>query len=298
MRQKFINFLILGADGQLGTEFVNLVKSIGTNSACLTKSDLDVRDHAAVWRMITGINPEVIINCTAVHNVVWCEKNPQETFDVNTHAVRNLAEVASQVEATLVHFSSNYVFGQEKRDTPYVEDNRTGPVNIYGVSKVAGEDFVRYSHPAHYIIRTSTLFGTNKPIEKKNNFIDLMLKLGKEKGEVKVVDDQTTNPTYVKDLAEKTMELIETKKYGTYHMVGDGSCSYHTFAQRIFVEAKMDVKCEPVDSSFFESNKYRPFYTALSNKKIKDLGIRMPGWKDMLVRYLSEKAEKSKISKK
>jgi len=281
MKQSVI---VLGAKGQLGSEFVKTFP----NSEHTDIQELDITDHTKVWRVLSMLKPSLIINCAAKHEIVWCENNVDKVFKVNTYAVKNLAEVANVIGATLVHYSTNYVFGGEAgRTDMYVETDRTAPVNTYGMSKVAGEDFVRNVCEKHFIIRPATLFGKAKVTEKGDNFVDMMIRLGKERGEVKVVNDQVSSPTCAKELAEKTLELVDTKQYGTYHMVGENPCTYYDFAKKIFELSDMDVKCEAVESSYFDSNKFRPLYSPLSNQKLNDVGIEMSSWEDMLEEYLS-----------
>lgn len=283
---------LIGSNGQLGTDIQDVFKNDSAfHIVPLTRRDIDVTSIDAASKKLLQIKPDIVINTAAYHRVDEIEDNAGEAFFVNGITQKNLGRLCEKNGWTLVFWSTDYVFGLEKnRKEPYIETSATGPVNAYGVSKLAGEMFTRIYSPKHFVIRVSGLFGTVGSMGKGGNFVELMVKLGKEKGEVSVVNDQVLTPTYTKNIAENLMELLKTNAYGTYHMTSEGQCSWYEFAQEIFQLMKMDVKCNAVDSNTFKTKARRPAYSVLENKALKDLGInKMRDWKENLTLYLREK---------
>jgi dTDP-4-dehydrorhamnose reductase len=191
----------------------------------------------------------------------------------------------------LVYISTDYVFGQdEKRKKPYKETDNTGPINVYGVSKLAGEKFTQYICSKYFIVRVCGLFGVAGSSGKGGNFVELMVRLGKEKGEVSVVDDQILTPTYTKNIAENLQELLKTDYYGLYHLTSEGQCSWWEFANEIFKLLKLKVKNNPVDSKFFKTRAKRPKFSVLEKYHLNKINLNlMRDWKENLRLYLIEK---------
>jgi len=291
MKNKIEKILIIGADGQLGTD---LVKVLEKDYQLLTPSieELDITDFEKTREYIKKHLPDLIINTAAFHNVDECEKNPERSFLVNTLAVKNLAEACKEKDIVLVHISTDYVFGLDRnRKTPYTEDDLPGPVNIYGISKLAGEYCIQYTLDKYFIVRTAGLFGVAGCKEKdRSNFVETMIKLAKEEREIKVKNDEFTSPTYTGELAEQIKELIKINHYGIYHITNHGECSWYEFAKKIFEILNLKVNCQAVSSSQFQTIAKRPSYSVLENKKLKELGIdRMSHWEEALKKYLKEK---------
>src|SRR3989338_2623007 len=281
--------LLIGANGQLGADIYHVFKH-SYKITPLTHRNLDITDFLKTKKVIEKIKPNIVINTAAYHKVDEVEDFPQKAFLINAIAQRDLSAITKKINAAIVFFSTDYVFGMDiKRNTPYKETDNVGPVNTYGVSKAAGEFFTRTTNPNHFIIRTSGLYGA-KGTHGKENFVDLMLRLGKERGQVNVVGDQVITPTYTLNLAENLLKLLKVKKFGTYHMTSEGQCSWWEFTSEIFKLAKLKVKCSKVSSSFFNTKAQRPNYSVLENFNLKIMNInQMNHWKINLRLYLEEK---------
>ncbi|MEM7813828.1 MAG: dTDP-4-dehydrorhamnose reductase, partial [Candidatus Aenigmatarchaeota archaeon] len=215
------------------------------------------------------------------------EDNPDKSFLVNASAVRNLALVCKDIGATLVHFSTDYVF-DGRLGRPYTESDAPNPINVYGVSKLSGELFVRNITARHFIIRPSGVFGKAKK-EGKENFVQKMIRLASSGSELRVVDDQFFSPTYARDLASKLAELIATEKYGTYHITNSGSCSWFEFAREILKIAGLRNEVKPVKSSEFGAKAARPMFSVLESESLPAAGLsKMRPWREALKDYIKE----------
>lgn len=258
---------------------------------CPSKKAFDITQFEKVRKYINKHPLDLIINTAALHDVDRCESEIEESFLLNAVAVKNLANVCKEKDISLVHISTAHVFGgDEKRRRPYIETDAPDPVNVYGISKLAGEYCVRQTLKKYFIIRTTALFGVKKPSGKRDNFIGSMLRFAKERGEVKVKNDEFTNPTYTKDLAKNIAKLIKTKKYGIYHIVSHGECSWYDLAKKAFELTKTRVTCQPASSDKVITAAKRPFYACLENKHLKEIGLdEMRPWQDALKAYLEEK---------
>lgn len=280
---------VIGASGQIGS---NVVRALfpSTDVAALAHEDMDITHLELSRRILTKLKPAVVINTAAYHKTDECEDNPEKSFIVNSIAVRNLALICKEIDAVLVHFSTDYVFDGTK-GKPYTEDDAPNPINVYGVSKLAGEIFVRNILEEHFIVRPSGVFGKAKK-EGKENFIDKMLRLARERGKLKVVDDQVLSPTYAWDLSVKISELIQTDRFGTYHITNSGFCSWYKLAKTACELAAVEVDIEPVTSDEFPTKAQRPMYSVLENKNLKEAGLKpMRHWKEALKDYLKEIGE-------
>ncbi len=286
-RQKQISprVLILGGNGQLGSDLTDL---FGEDAIGLTHREIEVTDEKSIISNINKYNPQIIINTTAYHNVDLCEQNPREAFSVNAVALFYLSKICTQRKIKLVHISTDYVFdGKKKR--PYREDDQTSPLNIYGISKMAGESIVKNYCPYGYIIRTCGLFGKTPCLAKGTNFVLAMLKIAKEKGKVSVVNDQIVSPTYVYDLARQIKVIITKAKPGLYHVTSKSSCTWYDFAKEIFRLSNTKVKLIPIKTDIASFPVARPLYSVLSHSKINRLKINiMRPWKSALKDYLSQ----------
>lgn len=287
--------VVLGARGQLGTDLMRtFADKPGVEAHGLTRADLELTARDRVGTVLDQLRPTVVINTTAFHHVDEVEEQAARAFAVNAVAQQTLAEWCAARDCALVYLSTDYVFGlDDARQRPYTEDDPTGPVNAYGVSKVAGEQFTRHLAPRHFVVRVSGLHGVAGSAGKGGNFVELMLRLGRERGEVNVVDDQVLTPTYTRDLGENLAALIATDAYGLYHMTAEGQCSWWEFASAIFAEAGLAVRCNPVASSSFPTRARRPGYAVLENAALKQGGLnRMHDWRQNLVAYLIEKGHR------
>lgn len=283
---------LIGANGQLGTDIYKVFSSDRFfETVPLTTKEIDITDLNLTKKVLTEIRPQIVINTAAYHRVDEVEDNPDRAFLVNATAEKNLAEFCQSRKWSLVFISTDYVFGlDQKRKKPYIETDAPGPINVYGVSKLAGEYLTRFNCQRHFVIRLCGLFGVVGSLGKGGNFVETMIRLGKEKGEVKVVNDQILTPTYTKNIAENLKELLKTDYYDLYHMTSEGQCSWWQFAVEIFKLLKMKVKCHSVTSDVFKTRAKRPFYSVLENYNLKKLGLnKMRDWKENLKLYLQEK---------
>jgi dTDP-4-dehydrorhamnose reductase len=230
-----------------------------------------------------------------MHHVENCENAPDKAFAVNAIGVRNLAIVTRDVGATLIHISTDYVFDGRKRE-PYVENDAPLPMNVYGNSKLAGEYLVRALNPKHFVLRTSALYGKHPCRAKAGlNFVELMLKLGRERGLVRVVDNEVVSPTPTLDVAEQVCSLSRSNAYGLYHATAEGSCSWYEFAREIFLIAGLNAKVEIARPGEFPAKVPRPSYSVLENQGLKKHGLNcFVPWQAGLRQYLS-KAEPAYI---
>lgn len=282
-----MKIVIIGANGQLGSELVKVLSN--WSLIPLTHRDVDICDFVHTHKVLTALKPEIVINTAAFHRVDDCEVQPEKAFWVNTYAVRKLAQFCAELDCCLVHISTDYVFGGDKR-TPYTEDDAPNPLNVYGVSKLAGEYFVRNICPKHFIIRTSGLYGVAGSSGKGGNFVETMIRLAKEGKPIRVVNDQVLTPTYAKDLAEKIKELMQTKAYGLYHITNSGQCSWYEFASKIFELLDLKPDFKPIASAEYGARAPRPAYSVLAHKALQRLGLAdLRPWPEALEAYLKEK---------
>ncbi len=281
--------VILGARGQLASDLGRLLEAQGAPLVPLAHSDLDIVNREAVAERLDQLRPWAVVNTAAFHRVEACEEDPQQAFLVNAIAVGHLAQVCHRLGALLVHISTDYVFDGAK-GSPYEEIDPPSPINVYGASKAAGEFLVRAQCPEHLIVRTSGLFGLRGSSVKGGNFVETMLRLGREKGEVHVVTDQVLSPTYTPDLAAKIWELMRAGARGTFHITNSGSCSWYQFACSIFQLAGLQVKVHPVTSEFFPNKARRPSFSVLENARLRreGYGLLRP-WQEALASYLEER---------
>jgi dTDP-4-dehydrorhamnose reductase len=279
---------VIGANGQLGTDVVAEFHRSGDEVVPLARVDLDISALDSTRRLLGEIRPSVIVNTAAMHHVENCEKDPLRAYAVNGIGARHLAIVACELEAKLLHISTDYVFDGCKRQ-PYVESDPVAPLNVYGNTKLAGEAFIRASMEKYFILRTSALYGKS-PCRAKGgrNFVDLMLKLAGERDELRVVDDEVVSPTSTIELAKQAALLVRSNHFGLYHATAEGSCSWHDFAKKIFEIAKARVNLKIASPNEFPAKVPRPKYSVLENRGLKCLGLNsFRSWEEGLRSYLS-----------
>jgi len=278
---------VLGGNGQLGTDVVNAFAENGDEAASLSHADLEIADLASVREALGKLQAQVIVNTAAMHHVENCELEPEKAYAVNALGARNVAAVARDWGAVLIHVSTDYVFDGSKR-SPYEETDCPLPLNVYGNSKLAGEYFVRSGLEKHFVVRTSGLYG-KAPCRAKGgrNFVELMLKLAKERGEVRVVDSEWVTPTSTRDLAQQIVALSRSDAYGLYHATAEGACSWYEFAHEIFAITNTPVKLKVAGANEFPAKVPRPMYSVLENRALKLRGLNTLGtWQDGLRDYL------------
>lgn len=279
---------LIGADGQLGSE---LLKVLGRRETVipLFYPEFDITRPGEAQGVLCGLGPDLVINTAAFHRVDECEDNPQASFLVNAIAVRDLALTARRQDFALVHFSTDYVFDGRRR-RPYIEGDPARPLNVYGVSKLAGEFFLSALLDKHFLIRTCGLYGPAGPRDKAPNFVDRMLALAGEGKTIRVVNDQWVSPTSAAELAARVAELIRTRHYGLFHLTNEGECTWFEFAKEIFRQASLNPRLEAIDSRSFGARARRPRYSVLENKRSKELGLKdFSPWPAALAAYLKIK---------
>ncbi|GAB1805390.1 dTDP-4-dehydrorhamnose reductase [Priestia megaterium] len=260
MNQKV---LITGANGQLGKELVELFTEKGFEVYGFGRDKMDITNQVQVQEIIGAVKPGIVIHSAAHTKVDLAESEPDQAFLINAYGTRNVAVAAEAVGAKLVYVSTDYVF-DGTADEPYNEFSPTSPLGVYGKSKLAGEQFVRDLHSKFFIVRTSWVYG-----KYGANFVKTMLKLGEERKELSVVADQRGCPTYTLDLAHAILELVDTQKYGVYHISNSGSCSWYEFAKEIFKVSNMEVQVNPCTTADFPRPASRPANSVFEHMSIK-----------------------------
>ncbi|MBS1849822.1 MAG: dTDP-4-dehydrorhamnose reductase [Acidobacteria bacterium] len=280
-----MKILLIGGKGQLGTDLRRRFFEAGAEVFSPDHAALDICSEAQIEQAVEGLRPDFVVNTSAFHKVEECEKQPLRSFEVNATGPHALAKACAKYRSTLVHFSTDYVFDGKKR-TPYQETDLAQPLNVYGASKLAGENLIAASAEAYFLVRTSGLYGHAGSSGKGGNFIENMLKKAAAGAQITVVDDQVLTPTATADLALAVWRLMETPNYGLYHITCEGSCSWYRFTQDIFALEKVAAELRPAATSDVPSAVQRPAYSALSKDHLRGLGIAMPAWQESLERYL------------
>jgi len=281
---------VIGANGQLGSDLVAAFSEKGDVVSALTHTDMEISDLSSVSRVLGDIRPQVIVNTAAMHHVENCEREPEKAFVVNALGPRNLALVTRDLDAVLLHVSTDYVFDGSK-GSPYFEEDEPRPLNAYGITKLAGEHFVRATTAKQFVVRTSGLYGKS-PCRAKGglNFVELMLKLARERDEVRVVDCEFVSPTSTAELAEQLVQLSRSDCYGLYHATAEGSCSWYEFAREIFAITDTPVRLKVAAPDEFPAKVARPKYSVLENRALKSRGLNaFKPWQEGLHEYLGNR---------
>jgi dTDP-4-dehydrorhamnose reductase len=279
---------VVGADGQLGVDVVSAFSRNGDEVSSLTHADIELSDIDSVSNRLKDLRPNIVVNTAAMHHVENCEREPQKAFTVNGLGARNLALVACELDAMLFHVSTDYVFDGAKQ-SPYEETDAPRPLNVYGNTKLSGEHFVRGACERHFVLRTSAIYGKS-PCRAKGglNFVELMLKLARERGKVRVVDSEFVTPTRTTEIARQIVALSRSDSYGLYHATAEGSCSWHAFAAEIFKLTNTKVTLEIAGPNEFPAKVPRPMYSVLENGALKSRGLNVfKPWQDGLREYLA-----------
>ncbi len=281
---------VIGANGQLGSDICDALEANGDELVKLTIKDIDIVDKNSIESAFENLSVDFIINTAAYHNVELCEENQIKAFEVNALGSLNLANLANNIDIPVLHISTDYVFDGEKK-APYIETDRPVPLNVYGNTKLSGEYFISTVAKKYYVLRVSGIYGTNPCMAKGYNFVDLMIKLSKERDEVRVVDDEFLTPTYTGEIANQIVKMVHTNpKYGLYHVTAEGSCSWYEFAKEIFKLTESTVKLNRANPGEFAIKINRPKYSVLENRGLKEQNINiMSNWKDGLLKYIKKK---------
>lgn len=296
-RRRVLTIVVVGSTGQLGSDLVEAFEA-GTVGAAsrgparvhaLAHEDMDIGDDAAVRRVLSALRPDVVVNTAAFHNVPKCEIEVEQAYALNAVAPRRLARVCKELGARLVHVSTDYVFDGAKQ-TPYVETDRAMPLNVYGVSKLAGEHEVLGTDGNHQVVRSSGLYGVRPCRAKGGNFIDTMYRVAAQQPEVRVVNDEVLTPTFTADLAAQIRVLALEGPRGLFHATNQGSCSWYEFARAIFDLGNLTTPLSPTSVKDFAAPVRRPFYSVLENAALTTAGLdRMRHWRDALADYMARR---------
>jgi len=278
-----MKWVILGSTGQLGAEFVDL---LGKDCIGFSRQSADLANPDAMEQSICSAKPEGVINCAAYNMVDKAEDHPLDAFETNSWGPKQLAGICQRHGWKLIHFSTDHVFSGNRKK-PWLENDFTVPANTYGLSKLAGEEWVRKTNNNSFIVRTCGLYGSRGRGGKGGNFVETMLRLAKGNYPIRVVSDQICNPSSAKEVAQATIQLVEHWQPGTYHLANSGTCSWHEFASTIMEIAGMDVRVEAIASSEFGSRACRPKYSALSSRWSGENAFpALRTWRDALADYL------------
>ena len=274
---------VCGSRGQIGQAVNDVVDKLEFEMLDTDLDDLDVTDTDEVLRFGEMNRPDIIINCSGMTDIEACEENPSMAYKVNALGARNLAIVASKMQAKMVQLSTDDVF-DGKSTAPYTEFDMTNPVTIYGKSKLAGEKYVKEFTSKHFIVRSTWVYG------KGSNFITNFLQRAEKGGEIAVASDQFGSPTSANELARFLLHLVHTSEYGTYHATNRGICSRYAFAEEILKMTGKQVTLQPVPTLMDELSKVRPAYAVLDNFIMSMVPVYdFPQWQDSLREYLTER---------
>ena len=275
--------LVTGANGQLGYDVVKELKRQNIEYYGARRQDFDIVDFEVMEKFITNYMPDAVIHCAAYTAVDKAEDEQELCYLVNASATENIAEICKKINAKMLYISTDYVFDGTK-DGFYKVDDKPNPINVYGKTKLLGEQAVQKILDKYFIVRISWVFG-----EHGNNFVKTMLRLGKERKELNVVADQYGSPTYTADLAPLLVEMIKTDKYGVYHATNEGVCTWAEFAEEIFKIAGMNVKVNHIMTAEYPTRAQRPMNSRLSKKSLINNNFKtLDNWQSAVKNYLQK----------
>lgn len=278
-----MKILVTGATGQLGHDVAEELAKRGHEPIGVGSADMDITSEEQVRKMFDRVRPEAVVHCAAYTAVDRAEDEPELCRRINAEGTRRIARFCREYGCKLLYISTEYVFEGEG-ERPWEPDDTPNPLNVYGQSKYEGEQAVQECLDKYFIVRISWVFGLHG-----GNFVRTMLRLGRERGAVKVVDDQIGSPTYTRDLSILLADMAESEKYGIYHASNEGFCSWYEFAAEIFRKAGLRVDVTPVDSGSFPTKARRPHNSRMNKDKIVKNGFnKLSSWQDALGRYLRE----------
>jgi dTDP-4-dehydrorhamnose reductase len=287
--------VVFGAAGQLGVELVRELQARQYAVTGWDRSHVDITDAQAVERALAQYDAEVVFNSAAYNQVDVAEQEPQAAFLVNALAVRNLALACRQVDARLVHYSTDYVFDGQAR-YPYAEDDLPHPLGAYAVSKLAGELYAQAYLDRVLVVRTSGVFGPGGLDTARGNFVELMLRLAGSPNAIRVVEDHVASPTFAPLLAARTIDLVERDQSGVFHIGGGSPISWFQFARLIFEVAGLQPTLLATSEREYRTPARRPRYSALSNGKMERIGIEpMPPLKAAVESYFAERKRRFNV---
>lgn len=276
--------IITGGAGQLGRELARQLEG-RADVRSYPRGELDIADDDAFARAVSFFQPDTVFNCAAYHNVDLCETQEEMSFRINCVAVKRMAERCSEAGATLVHYSTNYVF-DGRRPEPYAEHDLPGPRSIYAISKLSGEQTaLRYASDA-IVVRTSGIYGLHGSGQKGGNFVTRMLTRAQDGHQIRMVCDQRLQPTFARDLAASSIEAVEQQARGILHLTAAGACSWLEFTEAIYAIAGINVPIEAVTTSGLVD---RPLNGVLARPRADELGLTpLRGWREALADYMEQ----------
>lgn len=286
-----MKILLLGSNGQLGEDIQAYCAHIDdVELTAFTRDDLDVTKVDDIDPTLSAQQFDVLINCTSYHKTDEVEAHADKAMMINAFAVREMARACQHKGSAFVHISTDYVFGGPNAQQPLREADAPAPVNVYGASKVLGESLAMNHCEQSYVLRVASLFGIAGASGKGGNFVETMIRVGKERGQLKVVSDQMMSPTSTADIAWMIIEMLKKQaKPGIYHAVNTGKASWYEFAKVIIEAAGVDATVEPIAAAEFPTAAERPGYSVLDNAKLTAIIGPIPTWKTALLRYLQTK---------
>ena len=274
-----MKILVCGAGGMLGHDLMSAAAAAGHDVVGTDRPLLVVTDAEAVRGALASARPDAVLNCAAWTKVDDAEDEPEEAMRVNGEGAGNVAAAAAEIGAGVLYLSTDYVFDGTKRQ-PYVESDPPSPLSVYGRTKLAGEQKTVAGNERSLVVRSSWLFGIHG-----GNFVDTMLRLGRERDELRVVHDQVGCPTWTGHLADALVSLTDGGEYGIRHLAGGGQCSWCDFAREIFRRAHVECEVQPITTAEYPLPARRPAYSVLRSTR----GIELPTWQEGLERYLGER---------
>ncbi len=282
-----MKILVTGVNGQLGYDVIKRFKNNNIEYKGCDIDSFDLTSKEQTIKAITEYRPDAVIHCAAYTAVDNAEDNKEVCYNVNVSGTRHVAEACKEIDAKMIYISTDYVFDGTGTE-PYKVTDKKNPVNYYGETKSISEDIVAELLSKYFIIRTSWVFGVNG-----NNFVKTILRLGKERKQINVVNDQYGSPTYTYDLAMLIADMVHTNKYGIYHASNEGYCSWFEFAREITTVAKLDCNISPISTSEYPTKAKRPFNSRLDKTTLDENGFnRLPLWKESLLGYCQHIAQK------
>ncbi len=284
---------VIGSKGQVGSEVVRAAKAAGLETHGLEHSNIEVTDQDSVEHALSSLREgDVVVNTAAFHRTDECEDRPDRALSVNAIAAYRVSVEARRRNAAAVYISSDFVF-DGARSEPYVESDMAHPLNVYGMSKQAGEILARAANPHHYIMRISAVFGVAGSSGKGGNFVETMMAKARAGESPSVVDDIVMAPTLASDAAALLLNVLQARApFGIYHLANAGQCSWYEFANTIFELASSRVRATPVHAAEVGGKAPRPPYSVLASERLAQLGLKARPWRDALAEYLVGKGHR------
>ena len=274
-------FLITGSSGQLAKEFAAYFQEHHYAYTTPQEDDFDITDPEQIKRVVDIEHPDIFINCAAYNQVDAAEDERDKVFKVNSDAVGTLASICRQNNIFLVHFSSDYVFDGQK-GSPYIENDKPNPLNVYGASKLKGEEILKRQTKDYLIFRLSWVFG-----DGPMNFLFKLSQWAKQNNQLKITSDEVSVPTYTEDVVKVTLEALEKGLKGLYHLTNSGYCSRYDWAKYYFQKKGEKKDIVPVPTASFNLKAKRPPFSAMDNRKItKEVGMDIPSWENAVDRFV------------